>query len=108
MTPYPVDARTDCLVALQEGKVDAITSDETILRGLQDQDPYTKIVGEPLEDEPYGMLVGLQGQPPDLANLVNGVLDQMHNDGTLGNLINFWYRADQTPAQLAKEDHDGG
>jgi polar amino acid transport system substrate-binding protein len=36
---YPVAQRTDCLVALQEGKVDAIASDDAILRGFAAQDP---------------------------------------------------------------------
>ena len=31
---YPVDTRADCLVALQDGAVDAITSDDTILKQL--------------------------------------------------------------------------
>ena len=43
--PYPVAQRTDCLVALQRGTVDAVTSDDAILLGFQAQDPYTKIVG---------------------------------------------------------------
>src|SRR5262249_9586098 len=34
---YPVTARIDCLVALQEGRVDAITSDNTILLGFEIQ-----------------------------------------------------------------------
>jgi polar amino acid transport system substrate-binding protein len=45
--PVPVAQRTDCLVRLQEGAVDAITSDDAILFGFQAQDPYTKIVGPP-------------------------------------------------------------
>ena len=41
--PYAVAQRTDCLVALQEGEVDAISSDDAILLGFQAQDPYTKL-----------------------------------------------------------------
>ena len=35
---YPVAARSECLVALQEGDVDAITSDDTILASFQAQE----------------------------------------------------------------------
>ena len=37
--PYTVAQRTDCLVAMQEGLVDAITSDDSILLGFRAQDP---------------------------------------------------------------------
>lgn len=107
----PVAARTDCLVALQQGLVDAVTSDSTILQGLHDQDPHTKIVGPSLEPERYGMLVGLNGQHQDLADLVNGVLAQLDTDHTLQRLTTFWLNPDQTPAQLAEQDqepHVGG
>ena len=109
---FPVAARTDCLVALQQGLVDAVTSDSTILQGLHDQDPHTKIVGPSLEPERYGMLVGLSnGQHQDLADLVNGVLAQLDTDHTLERLTTFWLNPDQTPAQLAEQDqepHVGG
>ena len=55
--PYPVPERTDCLVDLQQGLVDAITSDDSILLGLEAQDPYTKIVGTSLAQEQYGMVI---------------------------------------------------
>ena len=37
---------TGCLVLFQQGKVDAITGDDTILAGFVAQDPYAKVVGE--------------------------------------------------------------
>jgi len=93
--PFPVAARTDCLVALQQGKVDAITSDNTILQGFQDQDPNTKILPATLEREPYGMLVGSKphgskGEHQDLANFVNGVLAQLDHAGKLSALQTCW------------------
>jgi polar amino acid transport system substrate-binding protein len=76
---YTVAQRTDCLVALQQGLVDAVTSDDAILLGFQAQDPYTKIVGPRFADEPYGMAVSKAH--PDFVRFVNGFLTQMRADG---------------------------
>ena len=77
---YQVDQRTDCLVALQEGKVAAITSDDSILRGFEAQDPDTMIVGPSFAPEPYGMAISKAH--PDFVRFVNGVLAKMRADGT--------------------------
>jgi polar amino acid transport system substrate-binding protein len=77
--PYKVAQRTDCLVALQQGLVDGVTSDDSILLGFQAQDPYTKIVGPRFADEPYGMAISKAH--PDFVRFVNGVLAQLRADG---------------------------
>jgi polar amino acid transport system substrate-binding protein len=86
--PYPVAQRTDCLVALQRGEADAITSDDAILRGFQAQDPYTKLIGPAIEPEPYGMAISKRH--PDLVRFVNGVLARMRSDGTWLRLYRKW------------------
>jgi polar amino acid transport system substrate-binding protein len=78
--PYPVDQRTDCLVALQEGKVAAITSDDAILLGFQAQDPYTRIVGPDGPAQPYGMAIAKTH--PEFVRFVNGWLAQIRANGT--------------------------
>jgi polar amino acid transport system substrate-binding protein len=86
--PYPVAQRTDCLVALQRGEVDAITSDDAILEGFQAQDPYTRLIGPVIEAEPYGM--AMSKRRPDLVRFVNGVLARMRADGTWERLYRKW------------------
>jgi polar amino acid transport system substrate-binding protein len=86
--PYPVAQRTDCLVALQQGLVDAITSDDAILRGFQAQDPYTRIVGPSLAPEPYGMAISKAH--PDFVRFVNGVLQRMRVDGRWHAIFARW------------------
>ena len=75
--PVPVAQRTDCLVALQQGTVDAVTSDDTILLGFQAQDPFTKIVGPDISPQPYGMAINKSH--PEFVRFVNGVLERMRD-----------------------------
>jgi len=70
---------TDCLVLLQQGSVAAISTDDSILDGLAAQDPWTKIIGKPLTDEPYGLAISKQH--PEFVRFVNGVLQQLRTDG---------------------------
>jgi polar amino acid transport system substrate-binding protein len=102
--PYPVTLRTDCLVALQEGKVDAISTDDAILDGFQAQDPYTKIVGRSFSDEPYGMAI--DKSHPEFVRFVNGVLAQMRSDGTWASIYEKWLgRVTHAPAPAPPQPH---
>ena len=87
----PAPTHTGCLVLFQQGKVDAITGDDTILAGFAAQDPYAKVVGEAFSAEPYGIGVALD--QPDLARFVNGVLDQAKADGSWAAAYDRWLGA---------------
>jgi polar amino acid transport system substrate-binding protein len=80
MQLWAVNDTTDCLVMLQQGQVDAISTDDAILFGLQAQDPNTTIVGTAFSSEPYGMAISKSH--PDFTSFVNGVLAQVRADGT--------------------------
>jgi polar amino acid transport system substrate-binding protein len=96
LIPYPVSQRTDCLVALQQGKADAISTDDAILLGFKAQDPYTKIVGARIADEPYGM--GIARGHPEFVRFVNAVLARMRADGTWASIYSRWLgRFQRTP-----------
>ena len=72
----------------QQGKVEAITGDDTILAGFVAQDPYAKVVGEPFSAEPYG--IGVAADQVDLVRFVNGVLDQAKADGSWAASYERW------------------
>ena len=57
----------------------AISTDDSILDGLAAQDPWTKIIGPPLTDEPYGLAISKQH--PEFVRFVNAVLQQLRTDG---------------------------
>jgi len=93
---YPVDTRADCLVALQDGEVDAITSDNTILASFQAQEAkgQTRPLGLSLEPEPYAIAMPKDPQHhEDLVRFVNSVLARMRNDGSLESLTQCWLSA---------------
>jgi len=96
----PVPYWTDCLVLLQEGKVAAISTDDTILAGLAAQDPETKIIGPPLTSEPYGLASSLHH--PDFVRFVNAVLAQMRADGQWAAIYKHWISSRVPPPPPAR------
>jgi polar amino acid transport system substrate-binding protein len=86
--PVKVSDWTDCLVMLQQNQVDAISTDDTILAGLSAQDPFTEVVGAPIDAEPYGMAIA-KGHT-DFVRFVNAVIERMRTDGTWAATYNRW------------------
>ncbi|WP_407665382.1 glutamate ABC transporter substrate-binding protein [Mycolicibacterium stellerae] len=78
----------DCLVALQQRQVDAVSTDDSILAGLVAQDPYLHIVGPSMNEEPYG--IGINLENTGLVRFVNGTLDRIRRDGTWSTLYRKW------------------
>lgn len=78
----------DCLVMMQQGQVDAITSDTPILAGIAAQDPWAQVVGESLGEEHYA--VGVAKGRPDLVRFINGVLVKRRADGSWQTSYNRW------------------
>jgi polar amino acid transport system substrate-binding protein len=79
---------TDCLVLLQEDQVAAVSTDDAILYGLAAQDPFTKVVGPELTDEPYGLAISKQH--PEFVRFVNAVLAQERSDGAWETSYHRW------------------
>ena len=78
----------DCLVALQQRQVDAVSTDDSILAGLVSQDPYLHIVGPSMAREPYG--IGINKENTGLVRFVNGTLERIRRDGTWNTLYRKW------------------
>lgn len=86
-----VTSWTDCLLMLQQGQVDAISTDDVVLKGLARQDPDVDVVGESMGIEPYG--VGVKKGNDDLVRFVNGALAEIRSDGTWERLYDKWLRS---------------
>lgn len=89
-TVFGAPTWTDCLLMLQQGQVDAISTDDVVLAGLARQDPNVEVVGPSLGLEPYG--VGIRKGDDDLVRFVNGALERMRADGTWERLYQTWLR----------------
>ncbi|WP_448222382.1 glutamate ABC transporter substrate-binding protein [Gordonia iterans] len=85
----------DCLVLMQQGQVDAIAGDGPLLSGIATQDPWVRIVGDPIGVEYYG--VGIPLGQTDMVRFVNGVLAERRSDGSWQRAYDRWL-ADLGPA----------
>ncbi|MEV2242392.1 glutamate ABC transporter substrate-binding protein [Micromonospora sp. NPDC049891] len=77
------DAYSKCLPLLENGQVDAVTTDDIILAGYAAQDQYAgkfKVVGSTFSDEPYG--IGLKKDDKDGCEKVNEILKAAAEDGS--------------------------
>ena len=95
----PAATHTTCLVLFQQGAVDAITGDDTVLAGFAAQDPYASVVGDAVSDEPYG--VGIPADQPDMVRFVNGVLEDMISSGRWEQSYDRWLGDALGPAPSA-------
>jgi len=100
------EAQPDCRVlsfegypqaflALQQGKVAAVTTDSTILLGLKNSAPNADefiIAGDFISAEPYGL--GLPENESDFRDFVNKALADMWVSGEYEKIYNKWFGAD--------------
>ena len=100
-----LDSYPACLLALQQGQADAVSTDETILFGLVKQDPTTMIVGKYFSEEPYG--IGVKKDTGDrvaFVSFLNTWLAAAIKDGTWAKL----YEKHLTPVSGDKKQAPKG
>ncbi|NUS53974.1 MAG: glutamate ABC transporter substrate-binding protein [Streptomycetaceae bacterium] len=89
------DSYSTCVEHLLTGGVDAVSTDEAILKGYAAKDPgHLKIVGQPFTTENYG--IGLPKGDRVLRNAVDDALEARERDGT-------WRRAYDATLGLSGE-----
>ena len=104
----PVGAvnHTGCLVLFQQGQVDAIAGDDTVLAGLVAQDPYASVPKmDPLTAEPYG--VGVNKANAALARYINTLLIQAKDDGRWKAMYDKWFASALGPAPAPPQSVTG-
>ncbi|MEU4448539.1 glutamate ABC transporter substrate-binding protein [Actinosynnema sp. NPDC050801] len=71
---------SQCVEQLEQGAVDAVTTDDAILKGYASQSPTTlKVVGQTFSNEPYG--IGLPKDDKALRDKINDILQAALDGG---------------------------
>lgn len=91
-TVLSFDDYPQALLALEQGKVQAVTTDESILIGILDKAPdKTKfeIPNLRISDEPYGL--GMRKGDTNFVNFVNKTILDMEKSGEAARIFNKWF-----------------
>jgi glutamate transport system substrate-binding protein len=83
-----VDTYSECLELLQNGAIDAISTDDVILTGMIIQDDTLKMVGDELTVEPYG--AGIKEGDKEFQKFVSDTLEAAQEDGRWDDLYQKW------------------
>jgi ABC-type amino acid transport substrate-binding protein len=83
-----VDSYSECLELLQNGAVDAVSTDDVILTGMIIQDDSLQLVGDELTQEPYG--AGIKKGEQQTVDFVNQTFQKLKQDGTWKQLFDRW------------------
>ena len=83
-----VDTYSECLELIQNGAVDAVSTDDVILTGMIQQDDSLKLVGDPLTTEPYG--AGIKERDTEFQKFVSEVIAKWKRDGGWAAAYQKW------------------
>ena len=83
-----VESYSECFELLQNGSVDAISTDDVILTGMIIQDDSLQMVGEQMTEEPYG--AGVPDGDAEFAQFVSDVINESFENGEWQKLYDKW------------------
>ena len=95
------DTDTTALQDLANGRLDAVITAATIAQGYIDAGNPVKIVGDPIFYEPLSVGFDKSSDPSSesLSEVVDGIVGDMHADGTLTAMAEEWYGLDTTTTE---------
>lgn len=94
---------SECVQQLLDGQVDALSTDDAILKGYAAEDPdKLKVVGKPFSEEPYG--VGLAKDDAALRSKINDIVEQSAANGEWKRLYDATLGKSGVPAQAPPVD----
>ena len=101
-----VDSYSECLELIQNGAVDAVSTDDVILTGMIIQDDTLKLVGQELTQEPYG--AGIKKGETEVVKFVNDTFDELKQDGRWKQFYERWVgrytNQDQDPPTISVDE----
>ncbi|PET45408.1 amino acid ABC transporter substrate-binding protein [Bacillus sp. AFS001701] len=80
----------EAFTALKAGKGDALTTDDSILYGMKEEDPSFELVGGTFTEEPYGIAVKKGNK--DLVDALNKALKSLKDSGKYDEIKNKWIK----------------
>ncbi|MFF3024548.1 transporter substrate-binding domain-containing protein [Gottfriedia sp. NPDC057948] len=80
----------EAFTALKAGKGDALTTDDSILYGMKEEDPSFDLVGGTFTQEPYGIAVKKGNK--DLVDALNNALKSLKDSGKYDEIKNKWIK----------------
>jgi polar amino acid transport system substrate-binding protein len=87
------DGEVAMFEALRSGRVQAISTDSTLLLGYAAKEPGKyELVGDFISDEPYG--IGLPQDDSAWRDAINFAIQDIWNDGTYMTIYNKWFGPD--------------
>ena len=81
---------SEAFTALKSGQGDALTTDDSILYGMADEDPNFELTGGQFTEEPYGIAV--KKDSPELVEALNEALKTIKDNGTYDEIYNNWIK----------------
>jgi glutamate transport system substrate-binding protein len=93
-----VDSYSECLELIQNGAVDAVSTDNVILTGMIIQDDTLELVGDDLTTEPYG--AGIKDGDTAFKEFVDSTIGEFKSDGRWKKTHEKWV------GQYTKEPED--
>jgi len=91
-TVLSFDDYPQAFLALQQGKVQAVTTDEAILAGILAKSPNKaqfEIPNVQISDEPYGL--GMRKGDKNFVDFVNKTILEMEKSGEAAKIFNKWF-----------------
>ena len=83
-----VESYSECFELVQNGAVDAVSTDDVILTGMIIQDDSLQMVGEEMTEEPYG--AGVPDGDAEFAQFVSDVINESFESGEWDQLYEKW------------------
>ncbi len=81
---------SEAFTALKSGQGDALTTDDSILYGMADEDPNFELTGGQFTEEPYGIAV--KKDSPELVEALNEALQALKDNGTYDEIHDKWIK----------------
>jgi glutamate transport system substrate-binding protein len=80
------DTYSECADAMEDGRVDAVSTDNVILAGIVSQNDAFELIGEQFTEEPYGM--GMEQGDDDFRDFLNDVIEESYESGEWERIYN--------------------